>query len=121
MVENSYKSTYFPGGMFNQSCIPPLCQVYYTKNLTNVYGFLVYVTRRLGPIIQPPAKSCGGGTPHKPEECVINSRKHFRKKSCWERNLAATTGEERQEVTCYVYYMYYASDVLARRGRQGAI
>jgi len=73
----------------------------------------------LGAIVQPPAKSCGGGTPHQLEECIINSRKYFRKKSCWERNLAATTGEERQEVTCYVYYMYYASDVASKRREAG--
>jgi len=75
----------------------------------------------LGPIIQLPPKFCGGGTPYQSVECVINPRKYFRKKSCWERNLAATTREERQEVTCYVYYMYYASGVLARGGRHGAI
>jgi hypothetical protein len=73
------------------------------------------------PIIQLPPKFFGGGTPYQSEKSLLNPRKYFRKKSCWERNLAATTREERQEVTCYAYYMYYASGVLAGRGRHGVI
>ena len=111
----------FPRRHFLPKLYPPLCPVSCTKNWTKLFGFLVCEIWRLIPILQLPPKFCGVGTPYQSVECLINSRKHFRKKSCWERNLAATTGEERQEVTCYVYYMYYASGVLAGRGRHGAI
>lgn len=52
-----------PGHILARST-PPGCQVSYTKNWTKLFGFLVCEIRWLGAMIQPPAKFCGGGTPH---------------------------------------------------------